>query len=73
MLAVISQRHVAAAWRDTDNHTVPTSEVLDRYVAQTVPVAPGEVLVFTAAQPPDPERLATLRPANAEQGCPGQG
>ena len=73
VLAVISQRHVAAVWRDADNHTVPMSEVLGRYVAQTVPVAPGQVLAFTSTQPPGPERLASLRPANAQQGCPGQG
>jgi hypothetical protein len=73
VLSVIGQRGVAATWRDPDNRTVPVSEVVDYYVAQTVPVAPGEVLVFTATSPPDPKQLASLRPTNAQQGCPAQG
>jgi hypothetical protein len=71
VLATLDRRGVYAIWRDPGNRTVPVGQVLDRWVASTIPWAPGQVLFMTAQQPPDrgeltPQYLALLR-----RGCPG--
>jgi hypothetical protein len=79
ILPVLKQRQLRARWhittptgllRTLTGRFVPQEQVLDWYVAGTIPWAPGEVMISAVPQQPDfsgvsPDYLALMR-----RGCP---
>jgi hypothetical protein len=79
ILPILQQRHLRARWhittptglfRTPTGRFVPLEQVLDWYVAGTIPWAPGEVMISAVPEQPDlsglnPDHLALMR-----HGCP---
>lgn len=72
ILPILQQRHLQARWHITTptGRFVPLEQVLDWWVADTTPWAPGEVMISAVPNQPDrsgldPDYLALMR-----RGCP---
>lgn len=78
LLPVLQQRGLRARWHISTptgrSHTptgrlVPLEQVLDWWVADTTPWAPGEVLIGATRQPPDRSGLSADYLARMRRGC----
>jgi hypothetical protein len=72
ILPVLQQRRLRARWHISTptGRLVPLEQVLDWYVADTTPWAPGEVVIGATPQPPDRSRLSPDYLALMRRGCP---
>jgi hypothetical protein len=71
IVPILQQRHLRARWHRSDQgEFVPLERVLDWWVDDTTPWAPGEVMLSVVPEPPDLSGLSPDYLTRMRQGCP---